>query len=161
MVSEATSPGLARWSIVVGEPEGAPATGASQPNAEARPSMQGSSQMPRQTVPTPAQGHTSSDLISTPIRPVATVAPIHQHNLVDNYTFASFVEGKSNQLALAAAQQVAENPGDSYNPLFLYGGVGLGKTHLMHAVGNALRRTKPDARIVYLHSEAYISSILN
>jgi chromosomal replication initiator protein len=58
----------------------------------------------------------------------------HQHHLVENYTFDNFVEGKSNQLALAAARQVAENPGDAYNPLFLYGGVGLGKTHLMHGV---------------------------
>jgi chromosomal replication initiator protein len=74
----------------------------------------------------------------------------HQHNLVDNYTFENFVEGKSNQLALAAARQVAENPGDSYNPLFLYGGVGLGKTHLMHAVGNALKDQNPRARVVYL-----------
>ena len=75
--------------------------------------------------------------------------PSHQHNLVDSYTFSNFVEGKSNQLALAAAQQVAKSPGDAYNPLFLYGGVGLGKTHLMHAVGNALRLQKPDAKIVY------------
>jgi chromosomal replication initiator protein len=67
----------------------------------------------------------------------------HQHNLVSSYTFSNFVEGKSNQLALAAANQVAENPGDAYNPLFLYGGVGLGKTHLMHAVGNALKATNP------------------
>ena len=59
------------------------------------------------------------------------------------YTFDNFVEGKSNQLALAAAGQVAENPGGSYNPLFLYGGVGLGKTHLMHAVGNALLQQQP------------------
>ena len=73
---------------------------------------------------------------ATPRTPVRAV-PTHQHNLVDSYTFRSFVEGKSNQLALAAAQQVADNPGDSYNPLFLYGGVGLGKTHLMHAVGNS------------------------
>ena len=65
--------------------------------------------------------------------------PQHQPHLIENYTFDNFVEGKSNQLALAAARQVAENPGDSYNPLFLYGGVGLGKTHLMHAVGNALK----------------------
>ena len=84
----------------------------------------------------------------------------HQHNLVKGYTFASFVEGKSNQLALAAAQQIAENPGDSYNPLFLYGGVGLGKTHLMHAVGNALRAKKPDAKIVYLHSERFVADMV-
>ena len=81
--------------------------------------------------------------------PAALLSP---SNLVEGYTFERFVEGKSNQLALAAAQQVAEHPGLSYNPLFLYGGVGLGKTHLMHAVGNAMRRKNPDAKIVYLHS---------
>lgn len=80
----------------------------------------------------------------------------HQHNLVTNYTFDNFVEGKSNQLAVAAAKQVAQNPGGSYNPLFLYGGVGLGKTHLMHAVGNALKAREPGARIVYLHSERFV-----
>ena len=81
-------------------------------------------------------------------------------NLVDGYTFERFVEGKSNQLALAAAQQVAEHPGASYNPLFLYGGVGLGKTHLMHAVGNAMRRQNPDAKIVYLHSERFVADMV-
>lgn len=160
VVSEATSPGLARWSIVVGEPTGVLATGAPQSNVQARPPLQDSSQIPRQTIPAPAEGLTSSVATPTPIRPVAAVAPTHQHNLVDSYTFTSFVEGKSNQLALAAAQQVAENPGDSYNPLFLYGGVGLGKTHLMHAVGNALRKTKPDARIVYLHSERFVADMV-
>ena len=89
-----------------------------------------------------------------------SVVPSHQHNLVDNYTFSNFVEGKSNQLALAAAQQVAKSPGDAYNPLFLYGGVGLGKTHLMHAVGNALRLQKPDAKIVYLHSERFVADMV-
>lgn len=84
----------------------------------------------------------------------------HQHNLVNHYTFGTFVEGKSNQLALAAANQVAENPGGAYNPMFLYGGVGLGKTHLMHAVGNALKRNKPDARIVYLHSERFVADMV-
>ena len=88
------------------------------------------------------------------------VVPSHQHNLVDGYTFSNFVEGKSNQLAMAAAQQVAESPGDAYNPLFLYGGVGLGKTHLMHAVGNALRQRKPDAKIVYLHSERFVADMV-
>ena len=84
----------------------------------------------------------------------------HQHSLVETYTFDNFVEGKSNQLALAAAKQVAENPGDSYNPLFLYGGVGLGKTHLMHAVGNALRMNKPNAKVVYLHSERFVADMV-
>ena len=81
-------------------------------------------------------------------------------NLNKNFTFDSFVEGKSNQLAFAAAQQVAENPGGSYNPLFIYGGVGLGKTHLMHAVGNAMREKKPDAKIVYLHSERFVADMV-
>ena len=85
---------------------------------------------------------------------------LHQHHLFENYTFDSFVEGKSNQLALAAAQQVAENPGRSYNPLFLYGGVGLGKTHLMHAVGNALKRQNPAAKVVYLHSERFVADMV-
>ena len=89
--------------------------------------------------------------------PAASVTP---SNLVEGYTFERFVEGKSNQLALAAAQQVAEHPGDSYNPLFLYGGVGLGKTHLMHAVGNAMRRRNPDAKIVYLHSERFVADMV-
>ena len=81
-------------------------------------------------------------------------------NLNSDFTFDAFVEGKSNQLAFAAAQQVAENPGGSYNPLFIYGGVGLGKTHLMHAVGNALRERKPDAKIVYLHSERFVADMV-
>jgi chromosomal replication initiator protein len=85
---------------------------------------------------------------------------VHQQFLFENYTFGSFVEGKSNQLALAAAQQVAENPGNSYNPLFLYGGVGLGKTHLMHAVGNALKKQNPAAKIVYLHSERFVADMV-
>lgn len=91
---------------------------------------------------------------------VVVNTPNHQHKLVANYTFQSFVEGKSNQLALAAAKQVAENPGHSYNPLFLYGGVGLGKTHLMHAVGNALREENPRAKIVYLHSETFVADMV-
>ena len=84
----------------------------------------------------------------------------HQNNLIENYTFGSFVEGKSNQLARAAAMQVAENPGGSYNPLFLYGGVGLGKTHLMHAVGNALLKKNPNAKIIYLHSERFVADMV-
>ena len=83
-----------------------------------------------------------------------------QSNLNANFTFDNFVEGKSNQLAFAAAQQVAENPGGSYNPLFIYGGVGLGKTHLMHAVGNAMRVENPNAKIVYLHSERFVADMV-
>lgn len=76
------------------------------------------------------------------------------------FTFANFVEGKSNQLARAAAQQVAENPGRAYNPLFIYGGVGLGKTHLMHAVGNMLKEKKPNARVAYVHSERFVGDMV-
>lgn len=76
------------------------------------------------------------------------------------FTFANFVEGKSNQLARAASMQVAENPGTAYNPLFLYGGVGLGKTHLMHAVGNLILDTNPAAKVVYLHSERFVADMV-
>ena len=75
-------------------------------------------------------------------------------------TFDNFVVGKSNQLAKAAAQQVGENPGKAYNPLFIYGGVGLGKTHLMHAVGHAIRARNPEARIAYVHSERFVSDMV-
>jgi chromosomal replication initiator protein len=76
------------------------------------------------------------------------------------FTFDSFVEGKSNQLAKAAARQVADNPGRAYNPLFVYGGVGLGKTHLMHAVANAMRARRPQARVSYVHSERFVSEMV-
>lgn len=81
-------------------------------------------------------------------------------NLDNQFTFQSFVEGKSNQLALAAAKQVAENPGEGYNPLFIYGGVGLGKTHLMQAVGNELKKKNPNARVLYLHSERFVADMV-
>jgi len=84
-----------------------------------------------------------------------------KHNLNANFTFDTFVEGKANQLAAAAARQVADNPGGSYNPFFIYGGVGLGKTHLMHAIGNELLRRKPDARVAYLHSERFVADMVN
>ncbi len=83
-----------------------------------------------------------------------------RNDLNANFTFDSFVEGKSNQLARAAALQVADNPGDAYNPLFIYGGSGLGKTHLMHAAGNLLLKQKPDAKVVYLHSERFVADMV-
>jgi len=84
----------------------------------------------------------------------------HSNYLNTACTFASFVEGKSNQLGLAAARQVAENPGGAYNPLFIYGGVGLGKTHLMQAVGNAMVAKNPNAKVVYLHSERFVADMV-
>lgn len=78
-----------------------------------------------------------------------------------NYTFANFVQGKSNQIARAAAAQVASNLGGAYNPLFIYGGVGLGKTHLMHAIGNHLLQKNPAAKVVYLHSQTFVGSMVS
>jgi chromosomal replication initiator protein len=77
-----------------------------------------------------------------------------------DFTFPSFVEGKSNQLARAAANQVAENPGRAYNPLFIYGGVGLGKTHLMHAIAHLIKERDSEARIAYIHSERFVGDMV-
>lgn len=77
-----------------------------------------------------------------------------------DFTFETHVEGKSNQVARAAAQQVGENPGGAYNPLFLYGGVGLGKTHLMQAAGNLIMQRNPDANIAYVHSERFVADMV-
>ncbi|MGD8514475.1 MAG: chromosomal replication initiator protein DnaA, partial [Granulosicoccaceae bacterium] len=86
--------------------------------------------------------------------------PLHNSALNRNFTFDCFVEGKSNQLARAASQQVGENPGSAYNPLLIYGGVGLGKTHLMHAIGNLILDNNPQARVVYLHSERFVADMV-
>ena len=91
------------------------------------------------------------------IQPEAKVNP---GNIREDYTFENFVEGKSNQLAKAAALQVAEHPGESYNPLYFYGGVGLGKTHLMHAIGNKILSDKEGAKVVYLHSERFVHDMV-
>lgn len=89
-----------------------------------------------------------------------SVVITHQCNLNTQFTFESFVVGKSNQLAEAAAKQVAENPGGAYNPLFLYGGVGLGKTHLMHAIGNKILADNPKGKVIYLHSERFVADMV-
>ncbi len=89
---------------------------------------------------------------------VVTDAPVS--NLRQEFTFDNFVEGNSNQLAVAASMQVGENPGGAYNPLFIYGGVGLGKTHLMHAIGHMMIARKPNARAVYLHSERFVADMV-
>ena len=81
-------------------------------------------------------------------------------NLNRSYRFSSFVEGKSNQLARAAAIQVAENPGTAYNPLFMCGGVGLGKTHLMHAIGNSILEGRSNMKVAYLHSERFVADMV-
>ncbi len=90
----------------------------------------------------------------------APAAAHFSHNLDPHYTFETFVEGKSNQLGKAAAMQVATNPGRAYNPLLLYGGTGLGKTHLMHAAGNLMRERNPDFKVLYLRSEQFVGSMI-
>ncbi|HEX6832076.1 MAG TPA: chromosomal replication initiator protein DnaA [Rudaea sp.] len=94
--------------------------------------------------------------------PAAVVETVEfEHNLDPHYTFDSFVEGKSNQLGKAAAIQVANNRGHAYNPLLLYGGTGLGKTHLMHAAGNLMRSLNPATKVLYLRSEQFVSAMID
>ncbi len=85
---------------------------------------------------------------------------VRQSNLNPGFTFENFVQGKSNQIAHAASLQVAGNVGGAYNPLFIYGGTGLGKTHLMHAVGNTIKKQNAQARVVYLHSERFVADMI-
>jgi chromosomal replication initiator protein len=94
-------------------------------------------------------------------RPLPGVPPAEsRHRLNSALTFDTLVPGRANQMARTAALHVAGAPGQMYNPLFIYGGVGLGKTHLVHAVGNALLKDKPDARVLYLHAEQFISDVV-
>ena len=94
------------------------------------------------------------------VTPTKTAPDYKSSHLNRKFVFDSFVEGNSNQLARAACMQVGDSPGEAYNPLFIYGGVGLGKTHLMHACGNAILMKNPDARILYLHSERFVADMV-
>lgn len=105
----------------------------------------------------PAAARAPAIAPSAPVRDIPTVLG---SRLNPDFTFANFVEGKSNQLGRAAAFQVAENPGRAYNPLFIYGGVGLGKTHLMHAVGNMIKARNERARVAYVHSERFVGDMV-
>ena len=98
-----------------------------------------------------------SDRVKGPTK-IAVAA--HKSNINPTYQFDNFVEGKSNQLARAASTQVSDNPGGAYNPLFIYGGTGLGKTHLLHAVGNGILNKKKDATVVYMHSERFVQDMV-
>jgi chromosomal replication initiator protein len=105
----------------------------------------------------------SPSIPSVQVSNVVNSAPIplgHKSNINLTYKFDNFVEGKSNQLARAASQQVADNPGGAYNPLFIYGGTGLGKTHLLHAVGNGIMDKKKNATVVYMHSERFVQDMV-
>ncbi len=97
---------------------------------------------------------------SRPSAPRQSAPAALESRLSPGFTFDTFVEGKSNQLAKAAATQVGSNPGKSYNPLFIYGGVGLGKTHLMHAIGNAMLARNPAANVAYVHSERFVGDMV-
>ena len=102
----------------------------------------------------------SASVVRAAARQPAVVGEDFEHNLDPQYTFETFVEGKPNQLGKAAAMQVAMNPGRAYNPLLLYGGTGLGKTHLMHAAGNLIRERNPETRVLYLRSEQFVNSMV-
>ena len=108
--------------------------------------------------PEAAQPTEPARAASRPAVPVRPTGPVS--NLNPAFTFETFVEGKSNQLARAASLQVAANPGVAYNPLFIYGAVGLGKTHLMHAIGHHILDRIPDGRIIYLHSERFVADMI-
>jgi chromosomal replication initiator protein len=117
----------------------------------------------------PAQGksNATSNVVDTrtPVKHSArddraAMVPAHKSNLRPTYTFENFVQGNSNQLAKAAASQVGDNPGAAYNPLFIYGGTGLGKTHLLHAVGNGILANNPDAKVIYMHSERFVQDMV-
>ena len=98
---------------------------------------------------------------ATPLSKTQPNLNIHKKsNLIPEFTFDSFVEGKSNHIALAASRQIGGGLKNSYNPLFIYGGVGLGKTHLMHAVGNQLLESDPNKKIAYVHSERFVSDMV-
>ncbi|MCL4171521.1 UNVERIFIED_CONTAM: hypothetical protein GTU68_048594, partial [Idotea baltica] len=122
---------------------------------------------PRSEAIAPARTRTAADVAAESSAPAQLQAqePVavdlnHRSNVNPKHKFNNFVEGKSNQLGLAAARQVSDNPGTAYNPLFLYGGTGLGKTHLLHAVGNAIVDNKPNAKVVYMHSERFVQDMV-
>lgn len=100
-------------------------------------------------------------VITSNNKPVKTAINKNEDSgLNPSFNFSNYVTGRANQLARAAAIQVAENPGSAYNPLFIYGGVGLGKTHLLQAIGNELKQHNPNAKIRYLHAERYVSDVV-
>ena len=114
---------------------------------------------PAAAVPEPVVEAVSPDRPGPARQPMLGAAPL-SGRVNPEFTFDNFVEGKSNQLGKAAARQVADNPGKAYNPLFIYGGVGLGKTHLMHAIANAMRERNPGARVAYVHSERFVGDMV-
>lgn len=140
-------------------PVSAAAPSVSRPLLEIpEPAMSESGNVPDETVPPPPPAPAPAVRAERSVQVEGALK--HTSYLNRAFTFENFVEGKSNQLARAAAWQVADNPKHGYNPLFLYGGVGLGKTHLMHAVGNHLLEKNPNAKVVYLHSERFVADMV-
>lgn len=164
LLSERTSGPPPNLSLLIGSKRSASATGlpsasmarAQQPSVAVTPAFHES--------PRRENAQNSFSEPSAPVRAERNVQVEgglkHTSYLNRTFTFENFVEGKSNQLARAAAWQVADNPKHGYNPLFLYGGVGLGKTHLMHAVGNHLLKKNPNAKVIYLHSERFVADMV-
>lgn len=114
-----------------------------------------------ESLDTPVRVITSSNTEQQAIKTTSKKPPDYKNTYLNKkFIFESFVEGNSNQLARAASLQVAERPGEAYNPLFIYGGVGLGKTHLMHAIGNAIIKNNPEAKVLYLHSERFVADMV-
>ncbi|HEX2530220.1 MAG TPA: chromosomal replication initiator protein DnaA [Burkholderiaceae bacterium] len=128
------------------------------------PRTNGAKKPAARSMPAAADDAGSRDAAEVPERvtePPVDAAPRRDQSRVNSaLTFDSFVTGKANQLARAAAIQVANNPGSSYNPLFLYGGVGLGKTHLIHAIGNQVLADNPNVKIRYIHAEQYVRDVV-
>lgn len=126
-------------------------------SVDAAPKLQAANEKPVVTATQNSASHNAAPALNV-VKPKPDI--FYKTNINREFNFSTFVEGKSNQLAKAASMQVAENPGRAYNPLFLYGGVGLGKTHLMHAVGNLILQHKQDAKVVYLHSERFVADMV-
>lgn len=112
--------------------------------------------------PSAPRTHTAPSAVAAPApQPAGVTAPAQMGMRINpGFTFDNFVSGRANQLARAAALQIADNPGVAYNPLFVYGGVGLGKTHLLQAIGNTVRQANPDARISYIHANDYVDDVV-
>jgi len=150
--------------LEVGAPAPTRTTTNTAPSVAARENLPARSPLAAAMAGAPTAGSHNTATIAPP-RSVASVDDtpniLHSSSLNKHFTFDTFVQGKSNQLARAAADQVASNPGTGYNPLFIYGGVGLGKTHLMHAIGNAILARKPKAKVAYLHSEKFVKDMVN
>ncbi|WP_111979027.1 chromosomal replication initiator protein DnaA [Algibacillus agarilyticus] len=155
--------------LVQGTPPNLRVEVGSKPDANTRPvaapKLEMGSKIPASQPLQPQTGYSHAPAVHVPKTTSLTPAQSDlglqlKSNIRENYTFDNFVEGKSNQLARAAACQVADNPGISYNPLFLYGGVGLGKTHLLHAVGNEIIARNPDAKVIYMHSERFVQDMV-